>query len=526
MSAAGQRIPPHDEDAERALLSALISKQDRIDDCAKLRPDHFYIYQNRLVYEAIIALDTQRKPVDEVTVAVWLKGRGETPEAGWVGYLTMLCDKAPSVANLGAYAEVVKEKARIRSVISASQKAAAEGYGDVGDVQTWVQGVEQEIFDLAHQEASDDLQSLSDGIRSVIRRSEEAARRGSAILGTPTGFAAFDELVSGLHPADLVILAARPGMGKTSWALNVAVNVAAPRKVNGQEVPGLGVCVFSLEMPKDQVTTRILCSEAQVDLGALRRNRLTSEDWDALNKAGPWLASLPLWIDDTPALTLMALRAKVRRKKRELSAKGQELGLIVVDYLQLMRSPAHAKNREQEVAEISKGLKLLGKEMKAPVMALSQMNRAVESRAGAKRPQLSDLRESGSIEQDADLVVFIHRDGYYDRESALSGYAELLVEKQRNGPTGSEWLTWEAKSTRFGDCDAKDLATIRDEIDKKVKQSNNKKGGAQWLSARKRCWPSTRCRWRRSGFVRRSLSLLTFGPRPRQRASWLSQKEA
>lgn len=477
--AQGGRVPPQDLVAEAAILSCLLlDPTEGLDDIGELKQEDFYAPANRAIFAAILELDQAHAPIDTVTVAGKLKDQGRLPSIGGVQYLAHIVDAAPAVANLKSYVDRVREKWRVRAVIAACQRASAEGYGKLEDAQAWVQSVEQAVFDLAHQGQPNELVDVRSVLRGVLQRQQDAAQRGITVLGQPTGFAKYDELISGLHPGELHIIAARPGMGKTSFALNIAVNIAAPRVDEGtkEQRPGKAALVFTLEMPRDQIAMRVLCAEARVDIGKFRRNRLTSEDWVSLNQAAGFIGQLPLFIDDTPAITLLEVRAKVRRKVRELEKTGLELGVVVIDYLQLMSSPSHAsRSREQEVAVISKGLKQLSKEMKVPVIALSQLNRAVEGRGGGKRPQLSDLRESGSIEQDADAVTFVHRDDYYDKDSVLKGYAELCVEKQRNGPTGDVWVTWDSGSTRFGEPTFEDVQRIHQAMQEKAKA--NRKGG-------------------------------------------------
>jgi replicative DNA helicase len=465
MGASPGRVPPHDLDAEAAVLSSILLEPLKIDELQEiLSVDHFYSPANRRIYEACLALAQHGTPIDSVTVASWLKSRERLTEIGGVPYLARIVDAAPAVANLEAYARTVKEKWRIRSLISTCQRVAAEGYGDVGGVQGFIDNAEQTIYELARTPESSTVSPIRDVVRSAFKKMEEAAQRGDQITGRSTGFAKLDELTSGLHPGDLNIVAARPGMGKTSFVLNVAVNVAAQKVVNDVEVPGYGCVVFTLEMPKDQIAMRMVCSEAHVDVGKVRRGALRTEDWTELTRAATFLSSIPLWVDDTPAITLLDVRSKVRRIQAELSRGGgpagvNELGLVIIDYLQLMKGRDGVNNREQEISEISRGLKQLAKELKVPVIALSQLNRAVETRAGKdKRPQLSDLRESGAIEQDADMIVFIYRDDYYNKESSeLKGIAEIIVAKQRNGPTGKVPVRFTASSTRFDNLDPGDI---------------------------------------------------------------------
>lgn len=439
------------------MLSAVLLERDALDRVQEiLAREHFYSPANRWIYEACLALAAEAQPIDAVTVGGWLKSRDRLMEIGGVPYLARIVDAVPAVAHLEAYAKIIREKWRVRAVISTCQRLAAEGYGDVGGVQGFVDGAEQAIYEIARSPETSAVVSIQEAIKSAFGKIQEAARRGSRITGTATGYYGLDDLSSGLHAGDLVILAARPGMGKTSFALNIAVNVAAPTLVqaedgNGEvEEPGSGVAVFSLEMPRDQIATRLVCSEARVDVGKVRKGLLTGSDWSALTQAASWLSQLPIWIDDTAAITVLDLRYKVRRIQADLARQEKKLGLVVVDYLQLMKGRDGVHSREQEISEISRGLKQFAKELKVPVIALSQLNRMVETRAGKdKRPQLSDLRESGAIEQDADMILFIYRDEYYNKESSEKGMAEIIVAKQRNGPTGKARLKFIHACTRF-----------------------------------------------------------------------------
>jgi replicative DNA helicase len=374
------------------------------------------------------------------------------------------------VGNVGEHAKIVHEKWRLRQLAATCQRISAECYADVGEVQAFIDGAEQAVYDIARVgTARQQIQPIDGAIKSAFEQINAAAERGDRITGVPTGYDRLDGKTAGLHEGDLVIVAARPGMGKTSFVLNIATNVASPVTVvtGGRETykPGQAVCVFSLEMPREQLASRMVCSEARVDLGRLRQGHLHADDWRKLTESAAYLTSLPLWIDDTPAIGLAELRSKVRRVQAHVEfamaqarARGEEhpnlperVGVVAVDYLQLMKGRDDVSSREQEISEISRGLKGLAKELKVPVIALSQLNRAVETRSTKdKRPQLSDLRESGAIEQDADTIIFIYRDDYYNPETSdLKGIAELIIAKQRNGPTGKVKVRFSASCTRF-----------------------------------------------------------------------------
>jgi replicative DNA helicase len=429
-----------------------------------LKPEHFYSEAHRRIFEAAVDLRATGKPVDIVQVGTWLKDRGRIAQVGGMGYLTQVIDAAPAVANVAAYGRTIKEKARIRALIATCQRVAAEGYLDYGEAQEFIDSAEQAIYDIARTPETSSVEKLIDVMKKAFRQMQDAHSRGDRITGMATGFEKYDALTAGLHQGDLTIVAARPGMGKTSFVLNVAANVAQPR---GRELvsdpsqkweePGNGVIVFSLEMPREQLANRMICSEGRVDVGKVRKGMLSPGDWSKLTQAAAYLGGLPIWIDDSPSLSILELRAKVRRLQAEYDrAAGPEgrgakrIGLIVVDYLQLMRGD-NADSREQEISAISRGLKGLAKELHLSVIALSQLNRAVETRTEKhKRPQLSDLRESGAIEQDADNICFIYRDDYYNREASTEpNVAELIIAKQRNGPTGTVRVRFDHAYTRF-----------------------------------------------------------------------------
>ncbi len=463
------RVPPHDLDAEASVLSAVLLERDALDRVLEiLKPEHFYSDANGRIFDAAQQLALTGTPVDITMVAAYLRDRERLAQVGGVAYLIQLADATPSVANVAAHARVVKEKWRVRQLIATCQRVAAEGYGDVGVVQEFIDGAEQSVYEIARTPESTSAQPLAQVLKAAFEQITAAAERGDRITGISTGYEKLDGKTAGLHDGDLTIVAARPGMGKTSFVLNLAVNVASPRTVSSpgpgeeghgieRQEPGFGCAVFSLEMPREQLATRMVCSEGRVDLGKLRQGFLQPDDWRRLTEAASYLSSLPIWIDDTPALGILELRAKVRRIQAEYNraatptSAARRVGLVVVDYLQLMKGRDGVNSREQEISEISRGLKGLAKELRVPVIALSQLNRAVETRnVKDKRPQLADLRESGAIEQDADTIVFIYRDEYYNAETTnAKGIAELIIAKQRNGPTGKVLVRFAASCTRF-----------------------------------------------------------------------------
>jgi replicative DNA helicase len=467
ISAAEGRVPPHDIGAEAAVLSSVMVDPLALDKvCEFLKPEHFYSEAHRRTFEACVELSAEGKPVDLVQVATWLRDRERLAQVGGVAYLTEVLNAAPAVANVAAYAKTIHEKWRIRQLLLACQRVTAQGYAGYGDAQQFIDSAEQAVYDIARTRESNAVRTLKEVMRETFERIDKANARGARITGIPTGFDRYDRITSGLHDGELTIVAARPGMGKTSFVLNVAANVASPQQLESArdpndrwEEPGLGVVVFSLEMPREQICNRMLCSEARVDVSKVRTGMLTPSDWSKLTQAATHLASLSVWIDDSAALSILELRSKVRRLQAEFDRveagtgeKKQRIGLVVVDYLQLMKGRDGAPSREQEISEISRGLKQLAKELSLPVIALSQLNRAVETRGEkSKRPQLSDLRESGAIEQDADNICFLYRDDYYNKETADRNIAELIVAKQRNGPTDTVRVRFEPQYTRFDD---------------------------------------------------------------------------
>jgi replicative DNA helicase len=464
------RVPPHDLDAEAAVLSAVMVDPLALDKVGDfLKPEHFYSEAHRRIFEACLELRHASKPVDLVQVATWLRSRDRLVQVGGVAYLTEILDASPAVVNVAAHGRTIHEKYRVRQLILTCQRVAATGYLDYGEAQAFIDGAEQQVYEIARTPESSSVERLLDVMKKSFKELQDAAERGARITGLPTGFDSYDKLTAGLHDGELTIVAARPGMGKTSFVLNVAVNVANPRARESStgaeerwEELRTGVIVFSLEMPREQIANRMVCSEGRVDVSKVRTGFLSPRDWSNLTQAATFLGRLPIWIDDSPGLSILELRAKVRRLQAEFdratgagaeagARRGQRLGLVVVDYLQLMRGRDGAQSREQEISEISRRLKALAKELKVAVIALSQLNRAVETRSEkSKRPQLSDLRESGAIEQDADNICFIYRDEYYNRDTTTEpNVAELIVAKQRNGPTGMTKVRFDREFTRF-----------------------------------------------------------------------------
>jgi replicative DNA helicase len=433
------RVPPHDLAAERAVLGGILLENEALNAVTELplRPADFYRDAHGAIFEAMLALFGEGQPVDTVTLRERLNTAGKLQRVGGDEYLLALTDTIPTVANIEAHAKIVREKSVVRRVIQAAHETAARGYGDYGNMEEFLDEAERAIFEVAKERLRNSYEHINEVVLRTFEEITAAAERKEHITGLPTGFRHLDWYTAGFHPGDLIICAGRPGMGKTAFAMNLAINACRARQAT--------VAVFSLEMPKEQLARRLLCAEAGVDGNKLRTGRLTREDWAPLTRAAGELSELPIYMDDTPGLSLLELRAKARRLRTD---KG--LALVVIDYLQLMRSGTRSESREQEISEISRSLKGLAKELGIPVMALSQLNRGVESRGNKdKRPQLSDLRESGAIEQDADTILFIYRDEVYNPESTDKGIAEIIIGKQRAGPTGTVRCAFRREYTRF-----------------------------------------------------------------------------
>ncbi len=404
-----------------------------------LSVEDFYSEANSKIFEAMTELSRRGQPVDQVTLREALVHSGKLASVGGDEYLLSLSNTIPSVSNIQAHARIIREKSVIRALILACHEVVSRGYGDYGAIDEFLDQSESSIFAVGRERARNPYEHVKDVVMRTFQEIHETANRGEAITGLPTGYKQLDKMTAGMHPGDLIIVAGRPGMGKTSFALNVAHHAC--------EKSRSPVAVFSLEMPKGQLVRRLLGSEARVDGNRIRTGQLQKDDWPKLADAAGTLSEMPIWIDDTPAITMLELRAKARRLKSEVG-----LSLIVVDYLQLMRSGSRNDSREQEISEISRSLKALAKELEMPVIALSQLNRAVESRGlKDKRPQLSDLRESGAIEQDADTIWFIYRDEVYNQDSDDRGIAEIIIGKQRAGPTGTCRVRFFNEYTRFDD---------------------------------------------------------------------------
>ncbi|WAM33220.1 replicative DNA helicase [Caldicellulosiruptor morganii] len=430
---------PESREAEEAVVGAMLLDREVISEVAEiLTEEDFATPQLKEIFAAIMDLFEEGKPADIITVSERLRERGSFEAVGGTEYLTNIVVNIPTTANATYYAKIVEEKSLLRKLINSSMKIIEKCKSQTERVEDIVDFAEKTIFNVIQNKNSKDFSHLKEILIETYNKIEELYLKRSHIIGIPTGFSEFDRMTAGLQPSDLILIAARPAMGKTSFALNI-VQYAALRA-------GVPVAIFSLEMSKEQLVTRMICSEAMIDSHKLRTGNLEDEEWKKFAKALALLSNAPIYIDDTPAITVSEMRAKCRRLK--LKEKG--LGLVMVDYLQLMTARGRFESKQQEIAEISRSLKALARELNVPVLALSQLSRAPETRAD-HRPILSDLRESGAIEQDADIVAFLYRDEYYNPDTDKKHIAELIVAKHRNGPTGTIELLFLDKHTKFMD---------------------------------------------------------------------------
>ncbi|MEN8165932.1 MAG: replicative DNA helicase [Pseudomonadota bacterium] len=434
------RVPPHSIQGEQSVLGGLMLDNATWDQVADmLVKDDFYRKEHRLIFNAIAALAEQTQPFDVVTLAETLERNGALDEAGGLPYLVTLAEETPSAANIKSYAGIVREYSVMRQLISVGTQISDSAFHPQGrDSAELLDHAESKVFAIAEQRSKGGggFSSIKSLLTKAVDRIETLFQQDEPLTGLSTGFNDFDEMTSGLQPADLIIVAGRPSMGKTSFAMNIAEHVAIKS--------GKGVAVFSMEMPGDALAMRMMSSLGRIDQLRVRTGKLEDDEWPRLSSAVSILAETQLFIDDTPAMSPTEVRARARRLKRE----NKDLGLIVLDYLQLMQAPGVGDNRTAEISAISRSLKALAKELDVPVMALSQLNRSLEQRTN-KRPIMSDLRESGAIEQDADLIVFIYRDEVYNEDSTDKGMAEIIIGKQRNGPIGTTRLTFLGQYTKF-----------------------------------------------------------------------------
>ena len=435
------KIPPSDIEAEQAVLGSMLTDKDAVIAAIEvLKPEDFYREDNKTIYTAILSLYNRAEPIDIITLKSELTSMGKFDSIGGLEYLAELPEKVPTTANVDKYIKIVEEKAILRNLIKTANEIIELGYNPTEDLEDIMNNAEKKIFDLIQDKNQKGYADIKDVLIESFTKLEELYNKKQHITGVPTGFSELDYKTAGLHGSDLILLAARPAMGKSAFALNIAANVAL--KANTP------VAIFNLEMSKDQLVNRILCSEAMVDSNKVRTGKLEEDDWAKLaNIVGP-LSDSRIYIDDTPGISIMEIRTRCRKLKME-----KDIGLIIIDYLQLVQgSSKKSSSREQEIAEISRSLKILAKELNVPVIALSQLSRAAEARQD-HRPMLSDLRESGAIEQDADIVMFLYRDDYYNPDSEKKNVAEVILAKHRAGSTGTVELLWMGSYTKFANLD-------------------------------------------------------------------------
>ncbi len=429
-------IQPHSEEAELAVLGSILSSKDAVSkSMGILKPEHFYKDIHQKIFSAMQTLFDNSDPIDTLSVSNLLKKNKTLENIGGVYYLTGLVDSVPTAAHIDKYAKIVLEKATLRNLISLSHDIAKKSYDDNQEIGDLLDNVEQSIFKLTQNNLRGGFKQINPIMIDALDDLEEKRKKGSAVTGVPSGLMDLDDKTSGFQKGDLIIVAGRPSMGKTALALSMIRNAALDS--------GAGIGMFSLEMGSEQLAMRLLCAEARVNMHYVRTGKLPQKLWKNLSFATGDLQSAPIYIDDTPAITVRELRGKARRLKSE-----KNIDMIVVDYLQLMQGPRRTENRQQEISEISRTLKALAKELEVPVIALSQLSRAVEQRHD-KRPQLSDLRESGAIEQDADIVIFLYRPWVYSKDDEDEGKAEIIIAKQRNGPTADLKATFISQYARF-----------------------------------------------------------------------------
>ncbi|WP_405734580.1 replicative DNA helicase [Streptomyces sp. NBC_00028] len=433
-----ERVPPQDLDAEQSVLGGMLLSKDAIADVVEVIKGHdFYKPAHETIFQAILDIYAKGEPADPITIAAELTKRGEINKVGGASYLHTLVQTVPTAANAEYYAEIVHERAVLRRLVEAGTRITQMGYAADDDVDEIVNRAQAEIYAVTEQRTSEDYLPLGDIMEGALDEIEAIGSRTGEMTGVPTGFTDLDSLTNGLHPGQMIVIAARPAMGKSTLALDFAR--AASIKNNLPSV------IFSLEMGRNEIAMRLLSAEARVALHHMRSGTMTDEDWTRLARRMPEVSAAPLYIDDSPNLSMMEIRAKCRRLKQR-----NDIKLVIIDYLQLMQSGKRSESRQQEVSDMSRNLKLLAKELEVPVIALSQLNRGPEQRTD-KKPQVSDLRESGSIEQDADMVILLHREDAYEKESPRAGEADIIVGKHRNGPTATITVAFQGHYSRFVD---------------------------------------------------------------------------
>ncbi len=431
------KIPPHDDEAEQAVLGSMLTDSDAVVSAVEvLKSEDFYRSDNSTIFDAIMNIYGKGEPIDIITLKDELTSMGKLEAVGGLEYLAGLPDKVPTTANANKYVKIVEEKSLLRELIKTANELIQMGYSQNEDIETIMDGAEKKIFDIMQKKSQKGYESIKDILVDSFSELQELYNKKQHITGVPSKFIDLDNKTAGFHKSELILIAARPAMGKTAFALNIATNAAVSANTP--------VVVFSLEMSKEQCANRILCAQAMVDSGKVQKGEIDDEEWTKLAMASGELSeSAGIFIDDTPGITVAEIRAKCRKLKIE-----KDIGLIVIDYLQLISGSGKSSSREQEIAEISRSLKILAKEINVPVIALSQLSRAPEARTD-HRPMLQDLRESGSIEQDADLVMFIYREDYYNPQAEQTNVSEIIIAKNRSGPVGTVKLLWMPNYTKF-----------------------------------------------------------------------------
>lgn len=434
------KVPPQDIEAEQAVIGSMLTDQDAVNAATeKLKPEDFYREDNKLIYSAILNIYNRAEPIDIITLKAELTSMGKLDAVGGLEYIVELPEKVPTTANVDKYIKIVEDKSMLRRLIKTANEILSMGYDQTEAVEDVMDMAEKKIFDVMQKKNQKGYTSIKDILVESFTQLEELYNQKQHITGVPSGFTELDKMTAGFHGSEFILIAARPAMGKSAFALNIGTYAATRANVP--------VAIFSLEMAKEQMGNRILCSEALVDSNHVRTGDLNDEELTQLAETSGMLSQAQIYIDDTPGISVMEIRAKCRKLKIE-----QHIGLVIIDYLQLIQGSGKASGREQEIAEISRSLKILAKELDVPVIALSQLSRAVEGRPD-HRPMLSDLRESGSIEQDADVVMFLYRDDYYNEDSPEKNVAEVIIAKQRAGSTGTVKLAWVGEYTKFANLD-------------------------------------------------------------------------